>query len=77
MTLTVGQPLWARFFSQQTQGYVVKPLGKVQRVEPERVMVNGKWHPTSALGHGLYTSVEQGEADIRARPFRVPRAPGT
>jgi hypothetical protein len=40
--------------------------------ELERVMVGGKWHQRSALGHGIYTSVEQGEADVAARPFRAP-----
>lgn len=72
-----GQSLWARFFSQATQGYVVKPLGKVQRIESDRVLVNGTWHPTSALGRGLYTSEEEGWEHVRAHPFKVPTAPGT
>lgn len=72
MPLTIGQPIWARYFSQATQGYVVKPLGKVQRVEPDRVLVNGKWHPTSALGRGLYASEEEGLRDVAERPFKRP-----
>lgn len=77
MTLRVGDSIWARFFDQATQGYVVKPLGRVQRVEADRFLVNGKWQPATALGHGVYTSLEQGEADIAAHPFKVPTAPGT
>lgn len=77
MTLHPGQPLWARYFSQQTAGYVVKPLGKVQRIEPGRVMVAGRWYPTASLGRGIYTSPEHGEADIAAHPLKVPTAPGT
>lgn len=64
--------MWARFFDQATARYVVKPLGKVQRVEPGRVLVAGQWHPTASLGHGLYTSEAQGRAHIEADPFVVP-----
>ncbi|HEY3495738.1 MAG TPA: hypothetical protein VGK73_13665 [Polyangiaceae bacterium] len=75
--LHLGQPLWARYFSQQTAGYVVKPFGRVQRVEPERFMVAGKWHPMTVVGFGVYTSEEQGLRHVAADPFVCPTAPGT
>lgn len=68
--------MWARFFDQATARYVVKPLGKVQRVEPGRVLVAGQWHPTTSLGHGLYTSPEMGEEHCRAEPFEAPTVSG-